>query len=246
MSTAPHFRVQAIEIGRRMAEASAFLYLTDAGKPLEIAYRVWVLRNGSRTILVDTGPPVQEGRQRGLTSVTDITETLAGAGVHAQEIDTVLLTHLHWDHAANAYAFPRARFYAQRAEVDFFNSAIRRHPTFNRFYSAGTDMSTLFAQQRIVSLDGDTEFCPGVRVIKVGGHTPGSQMVCVDTEEGLAVITGDAIPLRRNYEESIPSGILSDVREAVRALERTADLKPAVIYPGHDTTASFAPRGSRP
>jgi glyoxylase-like metal-dependent hydrolase (beta-lactamase superfamily II) len=241
VNTSAHFRIDAIEIGRRTADTSIFLYLTEPGVPIEIAYRVWVLRNGSRTILVDTGPATQEGLERGLTQVTGVAAALARTGVDAAHIDTVLLTHLHWDHAANAEHFPDATFFAQRAELDFFNSAARRHPAFNRFYSANTDLATMIDAGRIRPLDGDVEFCPGIRVIRVGGHTPGSQMFCVDTQAGLAVIAGDAIPLCRNYRESIPSGIVCDVGEAIAALERVAQLAPVRIYPGHDTQASFAP-----
>lgn len=241
MNTAAPFRIDAVEIGRRTADTSLFLYLTEPGKSLEIAYRVWVLRDGTRTILVDTGPPTQEGRERGLTQVTEVAVALGRIGVDAASIDTVLLTHLHWDHAANAEKFPNATFFAQQAELDFFGSAMRQHPAFNRFFSVRTDLSGMIRAQRIRPLNGDVEFCPGIRVMCVGGHTPGSQMICVDTQEGLAVITGDAIPLRRNYHDSIPSGIVSNVDEAIHALERVARLAPARIYPGHDPQESFAP-----
>ena len=83
-------------------------------------------------------------------------------------------------------------------------------------------------------------------MIRVGGHTPGSQMVLVDTAEGLTVITGDAIPLQRNYIENIPSGIITDAIEAIAALQRVRDLDPESIYTGHDLQARLQPRQKNP
>jgi glyoxylase-like metal-dependent hydrolase (beta-lactamase superfamily II) len=228
------FTVDAVHLGKRIADTSLFLYLTDPGTPIEIAYRLWLLRSAHRTIVVDTGPPVVEGRERRLSETRDLSEALAVHGVEPRSIDTVLLTHLHWDHAANADQFPNARFYAQRAEIDFLRHGRHQHPALNRFFSTHALLEELADAGRLLPLDGDVEIEPGVRAIRVGGHTPGSQMFCVDTAEGLALLAGDAVPLNRNYVERIPSGILVDVFEAVAALDKARALAPVKLYTGHD------------
>lgn len=226
--------IRTAELGRRMSDTSTFLYLTEPGVPLEIAYRVWVLECFEELILVDTGPPLAEGLQRGLQQIVDVVDALARMGIAADSIETVLLTHLHWDHAANANSFPNAIFYAQQSEIEFYLSAKRQHPAFNRFFSANTNLTSMIESGRIIGLPGNHAFRPGVEVFRVGGHTPGSQMVGVSTEIGYALITGDAIPLFRNFSDSIPSGILSDVSECIAALDMVEKRKPSVIYPGHD------------
>lgn len=226
--------IDPVDLARRRAEASMFLHLTDPGREIEIAYRLWLLRRGERVIAVDTGPPVDEAQRRGCTSIEHVSRCLAERGVDPGRIDTVVLSHLHWDHAANAEAFPNARFFAQRAEIEFFKSPMRAHKAVDRFFSHHEMIARLIDEGRIVAIDGDAEIESGVSTIHVGGHTPGSQMVAVDTDDGLAIITIDAVPLHRNFVDSIPSGILVDLAQAIAALAKVRALRPRRIYTGHD------------
>jgi glyoxylase-like metal-dependent hydrolase (beta-lactamase superfamily II) len=100
--------IRPVEIGRRKADSALFLYLTDFDVEIEIAYRRWILRSADGLIVVDTGPPLEEAHRRGITQVRDIDAALDEAGVKGAEVRTIVLTHLHWDHAANAGKFPNA------------------------------------------------------------------------------------------------------------------------------------------
>jgi glyoxylase-like metal-dependent hydrolase (beta-lactamase superfamily II) len=66
-------------------------------------------------------------------------------------------------------------------------------------------------------------------------------MLAIDTAEGTAVITGDAIPLHRNYLDGIPSGIVVNTLEAIAALDRVRELRPDAIYTGHDLKPFLKP-----
>jgi len=235
------YTVQPVEVGRRKADSALFLYLTDFGIEIEIAYRLWILRGGDEVMVVDTGPPLEEAHRRGITRVRDIDTVLAEAGIRGNDVRTIALTHLHWDHAANAAKFPNAIFLAQSREIEFFKSGVREHPSMNRFFSHHAYLRQLIDEGRIKPIDGDSAIAPGIRAIRVGGHTPGSQMLVVDTAEGQAVITGDAIPLRRNYLDNIPSGIVVNAVEAIAALERVRTLRPVAIYTGHDIEPVLRP-----
>ncbi|MEO7135712.1 MAG: N-acyl homoserine lactonase family protein [Vicinamibacterales bacterium] len=235
------YTIQPVEVGRRNADSALFLYLTDFGVEIEIAYRFWILRGDDGVIVVDTGPPLEEAHRRGITRVRDIDAALAEAGLRGGDVDTIVLTHLHWDHASNAAKFPNAVFLAQAGEIEFFKSATREHPSMNRFFSHHAYLRQLIDDGRIKPVSGDSTIAPGVQAIRVGGHTPGSQMLVVDTQDGTAVVTGDAIPLHRNYTDNIPSGIVVNAVEAIAALERVRALRPVAIYTGHDLAPVLRP-----
>jgi glyoxylase-like metal-dependent hydrolase (beta-lactamase superfamily II) len=201
-----------------------------------------VLRGGDGVIVVDTGPPQDEAHRRGITRVRDIDGALAEVGVRGSDVRTVALTHLHWDHAANAAKFPNATFLAQAKEIEFFGSGARAHPSMDRFFSHHAYLAQLIGEGRIRPVEGDAAIAPGVRAIRVGGHTPGSQMLVVDTADGTAVVTGDAVPLHRNYLDNIPSGIVVNAVEAIAALERVRALRPVAIHTGHDLEPVLRPR----
>lgn len=228
------FEVIAVRLAGRRADSSLFLHLTDMGKKLAIDYRLWVLRSGDRTVLVDTGPPLLEAARRGITDIRGVEHALREVGVEAVEVDTIVLTHLHWDHASNASAFPGATFIAQKAEVDFFYHPIRERSCFDRFYSDQGSLDELLGSGRVQSLRGDTVLEEGIELLHVGGHTPGSQMIRVRTPDGWVILAGDAIPLNRNFTEDIPSGITSNLVESAEVLERVRKLQPVALHTGHD------------
>ena len=231
---APVWEVLPLELGRRDAHQSWFYFLSESGERIEIAYWAWLLRSGSSLVLVDTGPPPDEGARRGLRNVKSIDVALLEHGIDAHAIDTVILTHLHWDHAAGCDRLPGARFVIQRAERDFFSGPAHQHPSTGRFFAHREKLQVLLDSGRCDLVDGDAVIRPGIRVVRVGGHTPGSQMVVVDTTGGTAVITGDLVPFARNYQEGVPNGILVNLLDSLAGLRRLRELEPALVYPGHD------------
>lgn len=98
-SDASGWTVTPLLLGHRQAHVSWFGYLESDSGTLEIAYRSWLLRNGDAVVVVDTGPPPDESRVRGLVDVVSVVERLAERGVLADEVGCVVLTHLHWGHA---------------------------------------------------------------------------------------------------------------------------------------------------
>jgi glyoxylase-like metal-dependent hydrolase (beta-lactamase superfamily II) len=234
-----HWHVHPIELARRTAHRAWFYYLSEESGQQEIAYRAWLLRRGDDCILVDTGPPLEEAARRGLRGTVRIDVALRQLGIELDQVRDVVLTHLHWDHAASADLFTHARFHVQRSEIDFFRGQAHDHPVTARFFGHREMLTALLDSGRVEPVEGERELRDGVRLMRVGGHTPGSQIVTVRREDGLAVIAGDAIPLNRNYTDFVPNGILVNVVDAVAALKTVRALAPVELYTGHDLEPSL-------
>jgi glyoxylase-like metal-dependent hydrolase (beta-lactamase superfamily II) len=210
--------------------------LHDAGMPLD--YFVWVIRNAARTIVVDTGFTPETAAVRRREILVPVPAALQAAGVAVDDVEDVIITHLHFDHAGGLGAFPKARFHIQDAEVAY---ATGRHMCHPRLRSAQEveDVVTLIRrlyQGRVHFVDGDSEIFPGISVHSVPGHTPGLQCVRVQTERGAVVLASDASHLYANRELRNPYPILTslpDMMESWTKLGALAD-SPEHIVPGHD------------
>lgn len=234
-----YWRVEPLELARRTAHLAWFYYLSEESGPQEIAYRAWLLRRGDDCILVDTGPPLEEAIRRGLRDTVRVDVALQALGVTTGQVTDVVLTHLHWDHAASADLFRHATFHVQSSEIQFFRGQAHEHPATGRFFSHREMLTALLDSGRVRCVEGDSALRDGVRLMHVGGHTPGSQIVVVERSDGLAVIAGDVIPLNRNYTDFVPNGILVNVVDAIAALKTVRALQPVEIYTGHDLKPSL-------
>jgi glyoxylase-like metal-dependent hydrolase (beta-lactamase superfamily II) len=87
-------------------------------------------------------------------------------------------------------------------------------------------------KDRVIATD-DAEVVPGIRVMWIGGHTPCSQAICVQTAQGEAILTGDTVSLLANIEKQIPMGIYHNLEECRAALKKLAQ-RDAIILPSHD------------
>ncbi len=196
---------------------------------------IYLIHCGSRTILVDSSfsSPEQLWEKRGVTSKRLESERplelLYQSGDLADEVDTLVYTHLHWDHAGNTHLFPRAAIVCQREEVQWLLTC----PSWESGYDDLTREQVIGLGSRLQAVDGDYELCSGVKLVRLGGHSPGSQAVVVDTEAGKVIIPGDLVNTYRNIEEGIPCGIVHNLVEAWRGLELLKK-EGDIVLPSHD------------
>ncbi|HEU5317581.1 MAG TPA: MBL fold metallo-hydrolase [Chloroflexota bacterium] len=134
-----------------------------------------------------------------------VLESLRSLGVGPEQIDLVIDTHLHWDHAgANTAlrdgevvpAFPNARYVVQRRQ---WEDATRPHER-NRASYRPDDFVPLERAGRLHLVDGDTEVAPGVWVHEVGGHAPGMQLVRVESAAKVFLHLADLVPMRHHVD----------------------------------------------
>ena len=236
--------IQSIEVGRRTADSSTFLLHVDAGKPIELVYRFWLLHRSDGVIVVDTGIDRQEALRRGVPDPLDTTGALAACGLAPEDIRTVILTHLHWDHASAIQTFPNAEVYLQRDEADFFGDPLRSHSSIDRYYSHHPVLRRLLGSSRVRLVDGAAQIAPGIGVIPLPGHTPGHQGVTVQTAAGCEIIVADAAPFNRNYLQDLPNGILHDLGASIASLSLARAKAPVAVHTGHDPVSRLHLAGS--
>jgi N-acyl homoserine lactone hydrolase len=214
-----------------------------------------VLAGEGHVALIDTGFDYN-GHSRDVADRTKVVgwrppaEIMARLGLAPNDVDTVLLTHAHWDHAGNLAAFPNARFYLQRRELTEWRRLIAAPIKYASLMSAidPADLAVLDDLERsgrLELVDGDSaDVLPGIDLMAAHEtHTPGHQVVAIRTRDGSYVAAGDCVMAEANLgrggrEAYVPVGSVhgSQVRLFElydRMLERV-DGQPARILAVHD------------
>ena len=196
---------------------------------------VFYIEGATRMTLVDTsfGNPQEITRAVGvpaeLKPENELPAALRRVGVKPDEIEQVIFTHLHFDHIGNTGLLPNAKFICQREEIGWAVAPpaweMAYHPAFARYI--------VEVSERTETIEGEVEIERGITAVRLGGHTPGSQAVLVETEDGVVAIAGDNVYLRENLDRNAPIGFFFDLEECVKALD-TLRARSDIILPGHD------------
>ncbi|MFP4040078.1 MAG: N-acyl homoserine lactonase family protein [Desulfosudaceae bacterium] len=183
------YKIHPIVMGTKEFDKGMMTYQHDYGQPYTIPVYCWYLEGGDRKILVDTGEmrPIQSrAREEAIGGkIYTFEEGLARYGLTPEDIDVVIHTHLHNDHCENDYKCTQAVFYCHDRELSRVHQP---HPLDFRYLEDFIEEVEENGQIRIVTEDGD--ILPGIAVTNTPVHTPGGLTVWVDTDQGLAAITG--------------------------------------------------------
>jgi len=164
----------------------------------------------------------------------DILHLIEKEGLKKEEIDYIILTHLHIDHVGGLDLFPNAKMIFSRKGWSYFYS--RKYPmTAPRSQIPGYIQKYLLfdAWDRVYLNDEREELLPGISVQWVGGHSMCSQIIKVKTGKKTIIFCGDIVATYRNIENNIPIALLHNLEEVLSAMDiirSSADL----IIPGHD------------
>ncbi len=236
------YNLYALCQGSRACDASWLLYLSESGRTRTLPYFFWALtpEGGGAPVVIDTGfsEDAQKARNPDYADYRPQHELLRHFDLKPSQVETMIVSHLHWDHFASPRLFTSARFYLQRRELDFWRSDAAEYHFINHFLGDLEEAEKLLEAGRLELVDGEAEVADGVHVHWTGGHTPGHQIVRFRTARGWAVLAVDAAYLYRSLESMIPPGIHVHVDDALRALEAVKDLadSPDLIFAGHDET----------
>lgn len=221
---------------RTVHENVAWRDMHDGPMPLD--YHVWILRNHSRTILVDTGFGARGARKFGRKLDLDPVEALARIGVDPAALEHIVITHLHYDHAGNMEHFPAAKFHVQDAEVEFATGRCMCNP-FLRLPFDVEDVVTLIRNtyaDRVTFHNGDGAPWPGITLHHLPGHAKGLQSVRVNTARGPVLLASDASHYYANFLNKSAFSLTLDTAETMETYDRLMELGGDVehVIPGHD------------
>ncbi|OED41561.1 MBL fold hydrolase [Chromatiales bacterium (ex Bugula neritina AB1)] len=235
-----HWEVYALKYSQRNERTrhDSFIFGDNHDAPHAMDYFIWLLRNGSRSILVDTGYDSAEGIARNRPIIEEPADLLKRFGVAPDTIDTVIITHLHYDHAGSLPEFTHADFHLQTQEMAYATGPCMCHDTLKMPYTGEhicAAVRQLFAG-RLMFHEGSGEVAPGVEVHLIGGHSRGLQCVRVKTTRGWLVLASDASHYYENFLSRTPFPIVVDMEEMLAGFTSLYNLAESVdhIIPGHD------------
>jgi len=234
--------VTILNNGERVAPGTVtYLHPFGRHEPVQIVQNFFLVRGHGQTILVDTGIDHLESyltgdQVRRFVSVPSRTtaDLLADEGVSPDDVDILILTHLRFDHYPNAPLFRRARIMLNRRDyLHVLFPENRRCAPRAGFPREVFGWLVDEAWDRLGLIDGEVELRPGLRAIWTGGHSPGHQIVTVDTVEGTVVIPGDEVYRYENVEADIPIGYYYDLARLLAAMDRIRAMG-GILLPAHD------------
>ena len=179
----------------------------DERNRIPLAMRCLLVETPDALVLIDNGAGNKEDPRfkdiYGIVndgSPTELEDSLRTAGFSPDDVDIMIDTHLHFDHAGgNTFrdadgvvqlSFPRAKYYVQHGEFEWAHKRNERiqasylPPNFDPVAQAG----------RFTFLQGEQEIVPGIRVLPTPGHTPHHQSVIVTSDDETACFLADVIP----------------------------------------------------
>ena len=168
------------------------------GPKVQTAVNAYLVNTGSKLILVDAGAAKLFGPGLG-----NIVDNLKAAGYGPEQVDTVLITHLHGDHVNGLVTpdgqrvFANAEVWSAKADNDFWLSeaiAAQAPKDFQPFFKMSRDAAAPYlAAGKWKTFDSDRELLAGISSVDTHGHTPGHASYLLQSGDQRLLILGDLV-----------------------------------------------------
>ena len=234
----PEYEVYAVKYAERLgSNHTTFVFKDIHDGPMPMDYFVWAIIGGGKTFIVDLGFDRRYARgERHLLRTP--AEGLKFLDIDAAQVEEVIVSHMHYDHAGSLPDFPRARLYLQEDEMAMSTGHFMKYKAFRHgnFIEYTVDFVHAVYDGRVQYLDGTQTIAPGIELHRVGGHTHGVQIARVWTRGGWLVLASDAVHMYDNMNKQNPYPAVFDMRamlDGFRDMQNLVDSFDRII-PGHD------------
>jgi N-acyl homoserine lactone hydrolase len=177
-----------------------------------------LLIEGERRLLFDSA---HVGRR------TYLLAQLERHGLRPQDIDAQVMSHAHWDHVQNIDLFAHAPLLIHRDERRY------AHQPHHNDWATPAWTGAILDTMRLEDVGEGDVLMPGCRVVELIGHSPGSIGLEVETDDGVCILTGDAIHTADVARSGRNPLVFWNAERADAAVRRVVE-SDALIYPGHD------------
>ena len=210
--------------GTTAAEVDGLLDRSFLENPVEASINAFLIDTGSRLVLVDTGA----GRFFGPGFGGKLSVSLAAAGYQPQQINDILITHIHTDHSGglvdgDRLVFPNATIHVGKPDLDFFlNPANAASSGYDKKYfdEAAKTLGPYLRAGKVKAFSGRTQLLPGVTAVPTPGHTPGHSFYLIESQGQQLELMGDIVHVASVQFPQPRITIVYDVDSAAAASQR--------------------------
>ena len=207
-------KLYAIKYGESLFPASQFFKGDKSGRLIPISWMFYAVKSGHEIILIDTGFSDAGDAKKFGVNLLPYQPALSALGMTSESIIKVVLTHTHFDHAANLFLYPNATVIVNRRDTE--SAALSK-----------------VNKAHVLAFDESYQVAPGMIVRHAGGHTAGSSYVDLTIGKKTYLLTGDEAYLPENVAKLIPIGSFTDSEANIRFLKMAKD-SGAEILTFHD------------
>ncbi len=220
-----------LALNAKPGEVDRLLSQAFQKSPIDASFNVFLLELGEKTVLIDTGAASNLGPTAG-----KLGQSLAHAGVRADQVSDIFLTHVHPDHTGGLVtdgkqAFPNATVHVDQKDLDYWlNAELAAKATGMQATFFGAARATLqpYADAgRLKGFAGATEFFSGFRSEPAYGHTPGHSMYVLENGGEKLLFWGDLIHIAAVQFDDPGVAVAFDVNSAMAVETRKQALAEA-------------------
>jgi glyoxylase-like metal-dependent hydrolase (beta-lactamase superfamily II) len=237
--------------------ARPLLTLADRRWTEPLPILAWVVEHPDGLILVDTGekaraaergyfpawnPYFRFGARMQVTPAQEVGPQLEALGFSPADVRTVVLTHLHTDHAGGLHHFPDSELLVSRTELGLATGRLAKVLGYlpHRWPAWFAPRAVEFEDGPFGPFERSHALAEGVTLVPTPGHTPGHLSVVVRSEQGSVFLAGDTSYTQDLMLAGVADGVTTSPatdRDSLRRIRELARSEPTVYVPTHDPDA---------